>query len=119
MDPSTEEPVLNTEEPQTPTEIPQATTVKRERTEAQKEALKKYLNKRLEEHNSGTGADATRGEQWKYFAIFGGFPNRRTALRFESLLHLHRVQHVTEWVPIARALVTKYVAEFGDVVQQM
>ena len=76
-----------------------------------------YLKTRLEEHNAGTGADATRGEQWKYHAIFEGFSNRRTALRFESLMHLHQVGDVSEWLSIARSLVGKYAAEFGEVVQ--
>ena len=76
-----------------------------------------YLKTRLEEHNAGAGADATRGEQWKYHAIFEGFSNRRTALRFESLMHLHQVGDVSEWLSIACSLVGKYAAEFGEVVQ--
>jgi predicted GIY-YIG superfamily endonuclease len=76
-----------------------------------------HLEKRLDEHNAGTGADATRGEQWRYFAVLTGFSDRRTALRFESLMHLHRVTDVREWLSIARSLVGKYAAEFGDVVQ--
>ena len=58
--------------------------------------------KRLDEHNAGTGADATRGEQWRYFAVLTGFSDRRTALRFESLMHLHRVTDVREWLDVAR-----------------
>ena len=46
-----------------------------------------------------------------------GFSDRRTALRFESLMHLHRVTDVREWLSIARTLVGKYAAEFEDVVQ--
>ena len=76
-----------------------------------------HLEKRLDEHNAGTGADATRGEQWRYFAVLTGFSDRRTALRFESLMHLHRVTDMREWLSIARSLVGKYAAEFGDVVQ--
>jgi len=76
-----------------------------------------HLEKRLDEHNAGTGADATRGEQWRYLAVLTGFSDRRTALRFESLMHLHRVTDVREWLSIARSLVGKYAAEFGDVVQ--
>ena len=77
-----------------------------------------YLKKRLGEHNAGTGADATRGEQWKYHAVLEGFADQRTALRFESLMHLHRVGDVSEWLPLARAIVDKYAAEFGEVVQR-
>jgi predicted GIY-YIG superfamily endonuclease len=76
-----------------------------------------YLKKRLEEHNDGTGADATRGEQWKYHTIFGGFSNRRTALRFESVMHLHRVGDVSAWLHIARSIVGEHAEEFGEVVQ--
>ena len=76
-----------------------------------------FGKKRLDEHNAGTGADATRGEQWRYFAVLTGFCNRRTALRFESLMHLHQVRDVSEWLSIARSLVGKYAAEFGEVVQ--
>ena len=61
-----------------------------------------HLEKRLDEHNAGTGADATRGEQWRYFAVLTGFSDRRTALRFESLMHLHRVTDVREWLDVAR-----------------
>ena len=74
-----------------------------------------HLEKRLEEHNDGTGADATRGEQWKYFAVFKGFPNHRPALRFESLMHLHSVAHVDEWLDVAHGLVEKYAVEFRGV----
>ena len=74
-----------------------------------------YLEKRLDEHNAGTGADATRGEQWKYFAVLKGFPDRLTALRFESIMHLHRVADVREWLDVAHAIVEKYAEEFGGV----
>jgi hypothetical protein len=47
MEPPIEESTLSTEEPQAPVEIPQPTTVKRERTEAQKEALKKAREKAM------------------------------------------------------------------------
>ena len=74
-----------------------------------------HLEKRLDEHNAGTGADATRGEQWRYFAVLTGFSDRRTALRFESLMHLHRVTDVREWLDVAHAIVEKYAEEFGGV----
>ena len=45
------------------------------------------------------------------------FSDRLMALRFESLMHLHRVGDVREWLSIARSLVGKYAAEFGEVVQ--
>ena len=73
------------------------------------------LEKRLDEHNAGTGADATRGEQWRYFAVLTGFSDRRTALRFESLMHLHRVTDVREWLDVAHAIVERYAEEFGGV----
>jgi septum formation inhibitor MinC len=47
MEPPIEESTPSTEEPQTPTEPPPPTTVKRERTEAQKEALKKAREKAM------------------------------------------------------------------------
>ena len=44
-----------------------------------------------------------------------GFPRRRTAQRFESLMHLHRVTDVHEWLDVAHAIVEKYAEEFGGV----
>ena len=41
-----------------------------------------------------------------------GFSDRRTALRFESLMHLHRVTDVREWLDVAHAIVEKYAEEF-------
>ena len=44
-----------------------------------------------------------------------GFSDRRTALRFESLMHLHRVTDVRERLDVAHAIVEKYAEEFGGV----
>ena len=44
-----------------------------------------------------------------------GFPDRLTALRFESIMHLHRVADVREWLDVAHAIVEKYAEEFGGV----
>ena len=48
-------------------------------------------------------------------AVFKGFPDRLTALRFESAMHLHCVADVREWLDVAHAIVEKYAEEFGGV----
>ena len=73
-----------------------------------------HLDKRLTEHNAGTGANSTKGEEWKHFAVFQGFHDRKTALRFESLMHLHSVDHVGQWLEVANEIIGKYT-EFDGV----
>ena len=53
-------------------------------------------------------------DQWKHFAVYQGFADKHTALRFESALHLHRVNHVSEWLAVAQSMIAQY-AEFSGV----
>ena len=73
-----------------------------------------HLDKRLAEHNAGVGANSTKGEAWAHFAVFKGFADRGTALRFESLMHLHSVDGVKEWLDVAREIIGRY-PEFNGV----
>ena len=66
------------------------------------------LEDRLAEHNTGSGANSTRGDTWRVFAVFEGFADRDVALRFESLLHLHNVDDVGQWLGIAEEIIGKY-----------
>ena len=66
------------------------------------------LEDRLAKHNAGSGANSTRGDTWRVFAVFEGFPGREAALRFESLMHLHNVDDVSQWLGIADGIIGGY-----------
>ncbi len=76
------------------------------------------LDRRLNDHNGvnpGKGANATKSDQWQHYAVYEGFPDKKTALRFESLMHLHSVDHVRQWLDVAKLILPKYAEEFGGV----
>ena len=72
------------------------------------------LENRLNKHNGGVGAMATAGTQWKYYKIYAGFVDKKHALRFESLLHLHSVDTVFDWCNVADNAIKTY-SEFANV----
>ena len=63
-------------------------------------------HRRLRQHNGELkgGAKSTRGRQWEHLIIWSGFNDKIHALRFESALHMHTVQHCDDWLQLGTTL---------------
>ncbi len=57
------------------------------------------LTRRLRQHNKGTGAKATQGHTWRYFAVY------EAPRKFESALYQFTVDHCEEWLGVAQNLI--------------
>lgn len=73
------------------------------------------LENRLNEHNTSKGANSTKGKKWKYWRIFGGFKDRRQALRFEAYIHRYRVDGLNDMQCVYEKVLSQ--TEYNNVTQ--